>query len=252
MTVYKLYCPLFLLQDHVAKEYTSNHKANHSKISPGNAATKPQDPAKTNEKLTLVIGDSMIKNINSKKIERATGHRSVCHSYSGARVKLIEEKIKNDGDGQYDSVILHVGTNDLAHGDANKVAKDMDDLINEVKTHTKKIAVSNVIMIDQYNIDQYNKLLENLCLKHNVTLIKNNNIDESRLNGSKMHFNRFGDIALCSAFCSYLRSLRVRARTPGTPQGSVDSSNDHFLSKVYGHRTREWTIHLNRVRRMMT
>jgi hypothetical protein len=128
------------------ENYTSNHKVNHSKISPGNAATKPQDPAKTNEKVTLVIGDSMVKNINSKKIERATGHRSVCHSYSGARVKQIEEKIKNDGDGQYDSVILHVGTNDLAHGDANKVAKDMDDLINEVKTHTKKIAVSNVIM----------------------------------------------------------------------------------------------------------
>ena len=51
----------------------------HSKISPGNAATKPQDPAKTNGKVTLVIGDSMVKNINSKKIERATGHRSVCH-----------------------------------------------------------------------------------------------------------------------------------------------------------------------------
>jgi hypothetical protein len=42
----------------------------------------------------------MVNNINSKKIERATGHRSVCHTYSGARVKQIEEKIKNDGDGQ--------------------------------------------------------------------------------------------------------------------------------------------------------
>ena len=172
-------------------------------------------------------------------------------------MKQIEEKIKNDGDGQYDSVILHVGTNDLAHGDANKVAKDMDDLINEVKTHTKKIAVSNVIMrydgrVHSNKIEQYNKLLENLCLKHNVTLIKNTNIDESRLNGSKLHLNRFGDIALGSACCSYLRSLRVRARTPGTLQGSVDSRNDHFLSKVYGHRAREWTIHLNRVRRMMT
>ncbi len=81
----------------------------------------------------------MVKNINSKKIERASGHKSVCHSYSGARVKQIEEKLKNDGNRQYDSVILHVGTNDLAHADVNKVAKDMDDLINEMKTHTKKL-----------------------------------------------------------------------------------------------------------------
>ena len=106
--------------------------------------------------------------------------------------------------------------------------------------------------LTNHKIEQYNKLLENVCLKHNVTLIKNTNIDESRLNGSKLHLNRFGDIALGSAFCSYLRSLRVRARTPGTLQGSVDSRNDHFLSKVYGHRAREWTIHLNCVRRMMT
>ena len=86
-----------------------------------------------------------IKNINSKKIERASRHKSVCHSYSRARVKQIEEKLKNDGNRQYDSVILHAGTNDLAHADVNKVAKDMDDLLNEVKTHTKKVAVSNVI-----------------------------------------------------------------------------------------------------------
>ncbi len=57
----------------------------------------------------------------------------------------VEPELKNDGNRQYDSVILHAGTNDLAHADVNKVAKDMDDLINEVKTHTKKVAVSNVI-----------------------------------------------------------------------------------------------------------
>ena len=184
---------------------------------PGNATTKHQDPAKPNEKITLVIGDSMVKNIDSKKIERACGHKSVCHS--GAKVKQIEDKLKSDGDRKYDSVILHVGTNDLAHADANKVAKDMDDLIYEVKTRTKKIAVSSVIYRydgrDHSNkIDQYNKLLENLCVKHKATFINNNNIDESRLNGSKLHLNRFGDIALGYAFCSYLKSHGTKTRNP--------------------------------------
>ena len=239
------------------ENYHVNNDANFPKVSktPGNTATKHQDPAKPNDIVTLVIGDSMVKNIDSKKIERASRHKSVCHSYSGAKVKQIEEKLKNDSNGKYDSVILHVGTNDLSHSDANKVARDMDDLINEVKIHTNKIAVSSVIRrydgkVYSNKIDQYNKLLENICLKHNVTLINNNNIDESRLNGSKLHLNSFGDIALGSAFCSYLKSLR--AKTPGSLQGYVNSRNNHFLSKAHGHRTREWTIYLDHVRRMTT
>lgn len=126
----------------------------------------------------------MVKNINSKKVERATGHKSVCHSCSGAKVKQIEDKLKSDGDRKYNSVILHVGTNDLVHVDANKVAKDMDDRIYQVKTHTKKIAVSNIIcrydsQVHSSKIDQYNKSLEDLCIKHKVILMDNSNIDES-------------------------------------------------------------------------
>ena len=160
-------------------------------------------------------------------------------------MKQIEDKLKSDGDRKYDSVILHVGTNDLAHADANKVAKDMDDLIYEVKTHTKKIAVSSVIYrydgrVHSNKIDQYNKLLENLCIKHKVTFINNNNIDESRLNGSKLHLNRFGDIALGYAFCSYLKSHRTK--TQGISQGSASSRNEIFYPKfiIIGPETGEF------------
>ena len=84
-------------------------------------------------------------------------------------MKQIENKLRNYGDGQCESAILHVGTNDLVHADPKKVAKDMDDLINEVKTYYKKTAVSNVIKrydgrVHSSKIDQYNKLLENLYI----------------------------------------------------------------------------------------
>lgn len=58
-------------------------------------------------------------------------------------MKQIEDKLRNGGNNQYDSVLLRLGTNDLAYAD--KVAKDMDDLLNEVEPHTKKTAVSSVI-----------------------------------------------------------------------------------------------------------
>ena len=48
--------------------------------------SKPQHPNQTRktEKKTLDIGDSMVKNIDEKKIEKAARGKTVCHSYSGA------------------------------------------------------------------------------------------------------------------------------------------------------------------------
>ena len=63
--------------------------------------------------------------------------------FSVSFVQWRQDKLKNDGNYKYDSVIVRVGTNDLAYAD--KVAKNMDDLINEVKPHTMKTAVSSVI-----------------------------------------------------------------------------------------------------------
>ena len=111
---------------HKKDDCPSNNYINHPKVSkcPVNTAANLQDAAKPNEQITLVIGDSMVKNIDSKKIQQAGGHKLVCHSYSGARVKQIEKKLRNDGDGQHENVILHVGTNDLVHADPNKVARE--------------------------------------------------------------------------------------------------------------------------------
>ena len=50
---------------------------------------------------------------------------------------------------QYDTIILHVGTNNLVHEEPEKVAADMDNLITKAKGHTNKVAVSgaNAMMV---------------------------------------------------------------------------------------------------------
>ena len=47
----------------------------------------------------------------------------------------ISAKVKeNWSEGQeYDTVVLHVGTNDLVNNDAKKVATEMDGLIQDLK-----------------------------------------------------------------------------------------------------------------------
>lgn len=250
----------------IASGYTKvnnpNQKPNPKKtnkncgnVTKNTQAPKSAKPTNQNEKkTTLVIGDSMVKNIDRKKIERAAGNASICHSYSGAKIKQIEEKFKNETDGKYDSVILHVGTNDLVYDDAEKVAKNMEDLIEEVKTHSKKIAVSSVVTrydgrINSSKITHYNTLLENLCSKHNINFINNTNIGKSLLNGSNLHLNWMGDKALGSAFCSFLKPYRIR--TPNTVSGSLNNNKDHFFHQTYAQPNKEWTSYLNYVREMM-
>ena len=63
----------------------------------------------------------------------------------------------------------------------------MDNLVNKVKPHTNKVAVSGAIKrydgkVNNYKIEQYNKLIHGLCSKHNIAYIDNSCIGRSLLN----------------------------------------------------------------------
>ena len=50
------------------------------------------------ERNVLLIGDSMVKNIDYKKLERAARKKTVCHSYSGAKVwGKLKRRLTNIG-----------------------------------------------------------------------------------------------------------------------------------------------------------
>ena len=192
----------------------------------------------------------MVKHINGNKIGRAARSKAICHSYSGATVNQLARKFDEcqSEDLQYNTIILHVGTNDLVREEPEKVATNMDSVVNKVKAHTNKVAVSGAIKrydgkVKKYKIEQYNKLIDGLCSKHNITYIDNSYIGKSLLNGSNLHLNRDGDKALGSAFCTYLKSDRISTRNTG----------NHFFRLPSGHlsRQKEWTMYLSHVKRMM-
>jgi hypothetical protein len=52
-----------------------------------------------------------------------------CHSYSGARIQLLEEKTKehwSDDSQNYEAVIIHAGTNNLVNESPHQVAQRME------------------------------------------------------------------------------------------------------------------------------
>ena len=216
---------------------------------PGNnvVTMKKSSTKQSQEKAVLVIGDSMVKHIDGNKIGRAARGKAISHSYSGATVNQLAKKFdENHAEKeQYNTIILHVGTNDLVREEPKKVAADMENLINKAKAHTNKLAVSGVIKrydgkVNNHKIDQYNKLVNDLCSKHKITFINNSCIGKSLLNRSNLHLNRDGDKALGSSFCTYLKSDRISTR----------NSNNHFFRPPSG-RLKEWTMYLNHVKRMM-
>ena len=206
--------------------------------------------SKPNDKSVLVIGDSMVKNIDQSKIGRAARSNATCHSYSGATVEQINQKLERDGNHGFHTVILHVGTNDLVRKEPEEVATNMEILINKVKAGAKEIAVSGVVRrhdgrISNKKIDKYNQLLHDLSYKHKISFINNDCIDKSLLNGSKLHLNRMGDRALGSAFCTFLKSNRM-----GNTNMASSHNDNHFFRPTYG-RQKDWTIYLSRVKQML-
>ena len=231
---------------------SSDSSKSTSSKSKATAGSAPNKVKKSNhEKTVLVIGDSMVKNIDACKIGRASRSKAISHSYSGATVNQLTEKFGNhQSEQEFSTVVIHVGTNDLVRDEHKKVAANLENLINKVKVHTEKIAVSGTIKrydgkLNNKKIEQYNNLVHGLCSKHKITFIDNSCIDKPLLNSSKLHLNREGDKALGGAFCTYLKSDRI-----GKTNIASSRNDSHFFRQSHGHQ-KDWTMYLAHVKQVM-
>ena len=139
-----------------------------------NDGRKKQDVAEKNHK--LVLTDSVLGYVDSRKLVN-TDFTAV----PGAKISNVKEMITNKHHGSsYDSITLHVATNDLnALEDATKlddVIEEYKSLINETKTLTERIIVSSVCpRLDTTGelVQPFNAALEALCDDTECTFINN-------------------------------------------------------------------------------
>ena len=132
--------------------YRSKQKGKFAKSKNGAAketketADYEDHKAKGRSAKVLIIGDSMVKHIQEKKISRTARGKSIYHSYSGAKKKDIHQKFQQSSyNDEYVTIILHVSTNDLANDGADEVAERMENLIVDVKKRAKRVGISSVI-----------------------------------------------------------------------------------------------------------
>ena len=133
----------------------------------------------------------MVKHNLSGKTILCSESEDYFKSYRGARIKEVHKNLQKDcGEGRTSklpSIIVHVGTNDLVSDDVNTSVKEMEEVIVEAKLHAHNVAISSVVKrydnkVPNSRVAHFNNLVHDLCKKHKITFIDNDNIDKSYLN----------------------------------------------------------------------
>ena len=153
-------------------------------------------------KRLLIVGDSIVKNIEPNKMKKSTKHVTTVKSIPAATTEGIIHHVKVCMvDFAPDIVLLHCGTNDLKiELTPQKIAQNILKLAEEVSDGGKRhILVSGIINRgDDYNakVQKVNEFLSEIRTRKNVKYIDNENIGLGMLNRSRLHLNRCGTIQL--------------------------------------------------------
>ena len=96
-------------------------------------------------KTTVIVGDSMIKNLQGWRLSNANNH-VVVKSFSGATTSDIEDYLKPIVRREPEEIILHVGTNDLKLMSDELVADGVINLAIQIRENSPstKVTISSI------------------------------------------------------------------------------------------------------------
>ena len=94
---------------------------------------------------------------------------------------------------------------------SNEIAKEIANLAESAKKTSSNIVVSDIVTLEdgyKTKADEVNKILEEICGKKGIPLIRNNNINSKRhLNRSRLHLNDTGVSVLVRNFKTFLTNF---------------------------------------------
>ena len=183
----------------------------------GQTSTSTQDVDKSSDKpkSVLIIGDSIIKHIDPRKLSKKTVYK---RSFPGKRVEERHDEIDNIMNDELSYVIIHAGTNNLPSESVDScVSKNTKaGFEDSQKFQNSKIGISNIIHRDDINVSAklsaVNGKLKEMANNDDFVFIDNSRIDGTCLNGSKLHLNAKGSAYLANNFIKFIRPLGKRAK----------------------------------------
>lgn len=192
---------------------------------------------------TLVIGDSMIKDIHENGLDKT---KVKC--IRGARISTIEEQVLKENPKDYETVIIHVGTNDCSNNkDAENAAKCYDHMIKSVREAAPdtNVLISTVCprtdnTAHQARVENLNADIKTIGNKYSCQIVdndacmkmKNDEADCSSLNRSGLHLSKSGTRKLlrnintsCSIIKKSQKSTSDTSVSQRLPKNSTNANN---------------------------
>ena len=183
-----------------------------SQPSPSSSASI--EDAKTKRPVVVIVGDSLVKNVQGWKVSNSKRIKTVVKAFPGASVEDMFDYIKPTIKRHPEEIVLHVGTNDLKNSDSRKVAERIVDLGNfiEAESPETKVTISNLLLRTDdpalnSKTEQVNNILRTFAHQNDWNIISHSNVTRNHLNSSGLHLNLTGNKVFASNFVSYVRNI---------------------------------------------
>jgi hypothetical protein len=170
--------------------------------------SKPTSKSKKQPKV-LLFGDSISKRIDGKRLSRNADIKN--NSESGRRIEQVRDDIIKYDCIDADSLIVHVGTNNLVHDSSDIINNKLQDLCQHIKSNTTtscSVAISSIIHRGgkpelKPKIDNANTFMEDVCKKNDWYFIDNSAVTD--LCPDRLHPNQRGISFLATNFQAFLK-----------------------------------------------
>ena len=168
---------------------------------------------KSNTRTITILGDSIVKDLQPHKMKRRLGRNEklFVKSFSGANVADMVDYARPTVRKESDLIVLHAGTNDLRSSKTpENIASDIMKLALEIKSANNEVILSSILFRDDNpelneKGNATNTILKSECQFYNILFIDNSNIQKQHLNGSKLHLNYKGTVALAANLLDYVK-----------------------------------------------
>jgi hypothetical protein len=164
-------------------ESTSSQPDSLSNITPTHHTTAKS----SSDSPILIIGDSIIKHIDPKKISRK---KIIKRTFPGKTAEQIKSEVESmEVEALPSHIIVHAGTNDLSVQPPHNCVKNIENLALCIKKKftDSRIAISSITVRNDLDLSKQistaNEELQKMCSKNGFDFIKNNNIYATCLNG---------------------------------------------------------------------
>ena len=177
---------------------------------------------KHKKKKAILFSDSMANKIDPTEFNLHTHHHSTYfQTFSGANsvsLRTFIEPVLAEDD--YETAIIHVGTNDIAPRRHKQQVLTNQEICENIKliaekcmsAGIKQIIISGIIPRGHFELNrrrlELNKLIQDMCVENEFCFIENDNIAEKMLRKDKLHLRENGTCKFATNLITILNCLR--------------------------------------------